>query len=203
MSRLNASWPPAEPVPFRPQRFLRTRRGLIMIGVVVVVVTIALYLVTRPTETDRMAAMPELYLTYPGAVVLREPSDAVAAVGDAEVRRLYGADASIETLEDWYREQLTSRGWEPGAGSSGGPARRISPPVAGTPTNTASCWPSGDRRSGMGWSPTDPTTSPCMRWSSSPPALSTVALSAPTPRSATGHPARHVDRPQANRSPNR
>ncbi len=52
-------WLPPRPAASRPQDVLRTPRRIITIGVVVVLVVVDLYLLTRPTEVDRLLDMPD------------------------------------------------------------------------------------------------------------------------------------------------
>jgi hypothetical protein len=96
------------------RRALRIAAGIAVGAVAVAVVGV---LVLHPGGEDDLRAMPELYLAYPGSVVLRDAEIVNPGIGPY-ADRLYGSNASIEEVEDWYRRELTSRGWLPGAGSS-------------------------------------------------------------------------------------
>ncbi len=119
MSRLNASWPPAEPVPFRPRRFLRTRRGLITVGVLSWSCWPSPALPGHPSHRDRphgghARAVPDRPGCR-GAPGTQRCGPGVRVDAGASAVRRRRLDRDPRGL---VREQLTSRGWEPGAGAS-------------------------------------------------------------------------------------
>jgi len=72
---------------------------------------------------EELRALPEATLTYPGSEEVAEGGSAGGMTIDgpqvAFSWRLLGVDASDEEIEDFFAEELGSRGWVEGSGASG------------------------------------------------------------------------------------
>lgn len=77
---------------------------------------------------DELRALPEGDLSYPGSEQVnsggREAEMTVDGPLSAATWHWFGVDASAEEIEQFYADELTSRGWAEGGGSSGIPTTR-------------------------------------------------------------------------------
>ncbi len=90
----------------------------------------------RQSDQERLAALAEFSLFYPGSVVIREGGSGAAGGYPADKWRRLRTDASTESVLAFYLAELTKAGWATGGGSAG----------ARTTSETKACaWHTDDR----------------------------------------------------------
>lgn len=94
---------------------------------------------TPEERLDELRALPEADLAYPGSEEVngggREAEMTVSGPVSAATWMWFGVNATAEEIEDFYAEELSSRGWVDGGGSSG---------IRTTTELSAHAWHKGD-----------------------------------------------------------
>lgn len=104
--------------PGAPLRRIGPRQIIGLLVAVVGIAALALVLAPRQSETEQLSALPEASLIYPASTLLRHGSHRALAQNPAAIWFEYSSEASVEDILAFYTDELATRGFEWGAGSS-------------------------------------------------------------------------------------